>query len=247
MTIHANVLSLAPALEAAKRGGYALGACSPRYTPIIVPILRAGERLRSPLIVQISQRELQRYGITPHEFAAEFYAAVARQQITVPLVLHLDHTKECIVIEAAIAAGFTSVMIDASEKPLDENIVMTQAAVQYAHGRGVSVEAELGMIGTPDFVETVRDEQVYTDPQEAERQKPCGTGAAGERRRAGPAWGESGVPAGVGVRQHDQRAGLAAVPKCRSGQASAALVRNAAHLPKSAGQYSAQCRLGESG
>jgi fructose-bisphosphate aldolase class II len=60
-------------------------------------------------------------------------------------------------------------MIDASEKSLDENIATTQKVVQYAHARGVSVEAELGMIGTTDFVETERDEELYTDPQEAER------------------------------------------------------------------------------
>ena len=164
-----NVLALKPALEAAERGGYALGAFAPRYTPMIQPILRAGERMSSPLIVQISQRELQRYGITPRMFAEEFFAALERDRITVPVVLHLDHTKEMAVIEAAIAAGFTSVMIDASEKSLDENIAISRAVVQYAHAHGVSVEAELGMIGTTDFVETERDEELYTDPDEAER------------------------------------------------------------------------------
>ncbi len=164
-----NVLPLKPALAAAERGGYALGAFSPRYTPMIEAVLRAGERARSPLIVQISQRELTRYGITPPEFAAEFYATLERERTTVPVVLHLDHTKDMAVIEAAIEAGFTSVMIDASERPLDENIAITRSVVQYAHARGVSVEAELGMIGTTDFVETERDEELYTNPDEAEQ------------------------------------------------------------------------------
>jgi ketose-bisphosphate aldolase len=164
-----NVLPLKAALAVAEQSGYALGAFAPRYTPMIQPILRAGERARSPLIVQISQRELQRYGITPETFASEFYAAVKQEQITVPVVLHLDHTKDMAVIEAAIAAGFTSVMIDASEHPLEENIAITQSVVDYAHARGVSVEAELGMIGTTDFVETERDEELYTDPDEAAR------------------------------------------------------------------------------
>ena len=92
-----------------------------------------------------------------------------REQITVPVVLHLDHTKELSVIQDAIAAGFTSVMIDASEKPLDENISMTREVTEYAHARGVSVEAELGRIGTTDFVETESDEELYTKPDEAER------------------------------------------------------------------------------
>ncbi|HZG69266.1 MAG TPA: class II fructose-bisphosphate aldolase [Herpetosiphonaceae bacterium] len=164
-----NVLPLKPALEAAERGGYALGAFAPRYTSMIQPILRAGERTGSPLIVQISQKELLRYGITPEAFADEFRAALEREQVTVPVVLHLDHTKDMQVIEDAIVAGFTSVMIDASELPLEENIATTRSVVEYAHARGVSVEAELGMIGTTDFVETDRDEELYTDPDEAER------------------------------------------------------------------------------
>jgi fructose-bisphosphate aldolase class II len=73
------------------------------------------------------------------------------------------------VIQDAIAAGFTSVMIDASEKPLDENIATSRQVVEYAHARGVSVEAELGRIGTTDFVETEDDEELYTKPEEAER------------------------------------------------------------------------------
>ncbi|HWQ11346.1 MAG TPA: class II fructose-bisphosphate aldolase [Roseiflexaceae bacterium] len=164
-----TLMPLKPALEAAERGGYALGAFSPRVTPMIPAVLRAGVRARSPLIVQISSGELRRYGLTPAAFAEAFFAAVHNERADVPLVLHLDHTKDLATIAAAIAAGFTSVMIDASEKPLMENIAITREVVAYAHARGVSVEAELGMIGTTDFVETEHDEELYTDPQEAER------------------------------------------------------------------------------
>ncbi len=164
-----HVITLKQALEKAEKGGYALGSFSPRYTPMIRAVLRAGEKARSPLIVQISQREMQRYGITPREFADEFYAAVSSESISVPVVLHLDHTKQLSVIKEAIDAGFTSVMIDASDKCLDENIAITKEAADYAHSKGVSVEAELGMIGTTDFVETDKDEELYTDPVEAER------------------------------------------------------------------------------
>lgn len=164
-----NVLPLEPALAAAERGGYALGAFAPRLTPMIAPVLRAAMQTHSPLIVQISQRELGRAGITPQAFADAFFAAMERGRVTVPVVLHLDHTFEQQVIAHAIAAGFTSVMIDASEHSLDENIARTRAVVAYAHARGVSVEAELGKIGTTDFVETDRDEEQYTDPAEAER------------------------------------------------------------------------------
>jgi len=85
------------------------------------------------------------------------------------VVLHLDHTFEMPVIEAAIAAGFTSVMIDQSAAPFADNVRVTRAVVAYAHARGVSVEAELGRIGTTDFVETAEDEEQFTDPDEAGR------------------------------------------------------------------------------
>ncbi len=84
-----------------------------------------------------------------------------------PVVLHLDHTKDMTTIAAAIDAGFTSIMIDASELPLEENIATSREAVTYAHEHGVSAEAELGRIGTTDFVETDDDTELYTDPDEA--------------------------------------------------------------------------------
>jgi ketose-bisphosphate aldolase len=164
-----NVITLKQALEMAEKHGYANGSFSPRYTPMIVPVLKAGQQTNSPLIVQISEKELIRYDITPKEFGDEFYKQVRELNITVPVVLHLDHTKALPTIAAAIEAGFTSVMIDASEKNLDENIAISKEIVEYAHARGVSVEAELGMIGTTDFVETDTDEELFTDPQEAER------------------------------------------------------------------------------
>lgn len=164
-----NVITLKQALELAEKRGYANGSFSPRYTPMIVPVLQAGQNMNSPLIVQISEKELIRYGITPAEFGEEFYKQVSELGITVPVVLHLDHTKGLPTIADAIEAGFTSVMIDASEKPLDENIAISKEIVDYAHARGVSVEAELGMIGTTDFVETDTDEELFTDPVEAER------------------------------------------------------------------------------
>jgi ketose-bisphosphate aldolase len=161
--------TLAQVLSAAERGGYAVGSFSPRTTAMIRPILCAGQAARSPLIVQISQKELTRYQVAPARFAEEFFAQIEREHITVPVVLHLDHTKEISVIQDAIAAGFTSVMIDASEKPLEANISTTRQVVEYAHAHGVSVEAELGRIGTTDFVETESDEELYTKPEEAER------------------------------------------------------------------------------
>src|SRR5215204_5942045 len=164
-----TLVTLKAALAVAERQGYALGSFAPRYTAMIRPILRAAERARSPAIVQISQREMERYGVTPAAFGDAFFRALEAEGSTVPVVLHLDHTFEMPVIEAAIAAGFTSVMIDQSAAPFTDNVRVTRAVAEYAHARGVSVEAELGRIGTTDFVETENDEELYTKPDEAAR------------------------------------------------------------------------------
>lgn len=162
-----NVVTLNEILSAAERGGYAVGSFSPRSTLLIAAVLRAGQTLKSPLIVQISQRELARHALTPQVFADAFYRAIESENITIPCVLHLDHTREFPAIQVAVEAGFTSVMIDASEKPFEENIAAVQQVVAYAHPLGISVEAELGRITTTDYVETEDDAEMYTDPLEA--------------------------------------------------------------------------------
>ncbi len=167
MPDHNIVGTLNEVLPQAEKGSYAVGSFSPRYTSMICPVLLAGQAAQSPLIVQISQKELARYQVRPEQFAGEFFRCMREEKIDVPVVLHLDHTKDFAVIQDAIQAGFTSVMIDASDKPLAENAEITQKVVAYAHARGVSVEAELGRIGTADFIETDQDEEFYTRPDEA--------------------------------------------------------------------------------
>ncbi|MGE5138003.1 MAG: class II fructose-bisphosphate aldolase, partial [Rudaea sp.] len=172
MQVHdrlSNLVTLKEILAPAQAHGYAVGAFSPRLTPLILPVLETGQRLHAPLIVQISQTELNRAGISPAAFAREFYAQMRAKQITVPVVLHLDHSKELEIIADAISVGFTSVMIDASDKPLEENIALTRRVVDYAHARGVSVEGEIGRIGATDKLETGSDVEGLTDPEEARR------------------------------------------------------------------------------
>jgi ketose-bisphosphate aldolase len=164
-----NVYSLNTLLSNAEKGGYAVGSFAPRCTPMIAAILRAGEQLRSPLLVQISQRELEWAEVSPAEFGAAFYEQVQSLGITVPVGLHLDHTWDMEVIQQAVAGGFTSVMIDASSKELEENIAISREVAEYAHARGVAVEAELGRIFSADAAETDSDEEMYTNPQEAQR------------------------------------------------------------------------------
>lgn len=155
-------------LKNTRQEGYAAGSFSPRYVPMIQPILKAAEACHSPAIVQISQKEMNRYGICAKEFAEEFLKQKKELGITVPTTLHLDHTKDFEVIREAIEAGFESVMIDASEYIFDENVEITRKVVEYAHERNVSVEAELGKIGTTDMIETDTDEELYTDPGQAQ-------------------------------------------------------------------------------
>lgn len=162
-----NIFTLQQLLSPAQKAGFAVGAFSPRYTAMIRAVLRAAEHLQSPAIVQIAQVELGWYQLTLGDFARVFWQQVEELQPTVPIGLHLDHTQNIDLIKEAIALGFTSVMIDASHQPLEGNIATTRQVVAYAHAHGVSVEAELGKIGTADFIESDTDEELYTNPQEA--------------------------------------------------------------------------------
>jgi ketose-bisphosphate aldolase len=156
-------------LEKAQREGYAVGSFNCRYSPMIRAVLQAAQSCSSPVSIQISQRELQWFGINIKEFAEEVLYWADKDDITVPYALHLDHTWEMDIIKEAIDAGFTSVMIDASKHELEENIRITREVVDYAHQRGVTVEGELGKIGSADKLETEYDEVLYTVPEEAER------------------------------------------------------------------------------
>jgi ketose-bisphosphate aldolase len=163
-----NIVTLKYLLQKAEKGGFAVGAFSPRYSSVIRAVFHAGQRTQSPIIVQIAQIELKWYQYSLPEFAQAFWDQFTEVQPTVPVGLHLDHTQDFDLIKEAIACGFTSVMIDASAKPLPENINITRQVVEYAHARGVSVEAELGRIGTADFIESDTDEELFTNPAEAE-------------------------------------------------------------------------------
>src|SRR5512146_2179286 len=94
-----NVFPMKVLLAEAEGGRYAVGSFSPRCTPMIAPILRAGEQVRSPLLVQISQRELEWAGVSPVEFGAAFYEQVQALRSTVPVGLHLDHTWDFAIIQ----------------------------------------------------------------------------------------------------------------------------------------------------
>ena len=162
-----KIENLSDMLQDARKKGYAVGSFSARYTKLIMPIIKAAMAANSPAIVQLSEKEVIRHKVGVKEFADEFYRVVEELNPQVPLALHLDHTKTLDVIKEAIEAGFTSVMIDASEKEFEDNVAITKEVVGIAHPKNVTVEAELGKIGTTDFVETDTDEEMYTIPEEA--------------------------------------------------------------------------------
>jgi len=161
------VYSLKQLLPIAEQGGFAVGAFSPRFTALIGAVLQAAEATHSPVIVQVAQIELKWYQLTLEEFARQFWLQLEKLQPTVPVGLHLDHSSDFALIQAAVVNGFSSVMVDASGLPLEKNIAETRRVVEFAHARGVSVEAEVGRIGSADLVETESNEELYTDPEEA--------------------------------------------------------------------------------
>jgi len=160
-----KIMTLKDMLPVAQQNHYGIGSFSPRNTFLIEAVLKAAENTQSPVIVQISSNELSWFDCSAKRFADRFFEL--KDRYTIPAVLHLDHTKEIGRIKEAIDAGFNSVMIDASALEFEENLALTRSVVDYAHPRGVSVEAELGRILTTDKLETDQDSLLYTVPEEA--------------------------------------------------------------------------------
>ncbi|MDQ6600444.1 class II fructose-1,6-bisphosphate aldolase [Bacillus salipaludis] len=130
----------------AKEGGYAVGQFNINGLHWVQATLQAAEEEQSPIILAASDRlvdYLGGFGMV----AAMVKEQVKRMNITVPVALHLDHGRSVESCKQAIDAGFTSVMIDGSHLPIDENIAMTKQVVEYARAFGVSVEAEVGTVG----------------------------------------------------------------------------------------------------
>lgn len=153
-------------LEHAQQNKYAVGAFNVNNMEIVQAIIEAAEETQSPVILQASQGGLKYAGV---EYIAGL-GKIAAQNASVPVAIHLDHGTDFEQIMQCIRHGFTSVMIDASKYPLDENIAMTKKVIEVAHAVGVSVEAELGKIGGTEDDITVSDrDATFTDPEEAKR------------------------------------------------------------------------------
>ena len=146
-------------------GGYAVGAFNINNMEIIQAITEAAAEAKSPVILQVSAGA-RKYAKHAYLMAL---AKAAAEDSGIDFALHLDHGADFDICKSCIDGGFTSVMIDASKYPFEENIEITRRVVDYAHERGVVVEAELGKLaGVEDDVKVAADDAIYTNPDDVE-------------------------------------------------------------------------------
>jgi fructose-bisphosphate aldolase class II len=161
------LVSMKDMLNKAKDGHYAVGQFNINNLEFTQAILLAAQDENSPVILGVSEGAGKYIGgfktvVKMVEGLMEDY------KITVPVAIHLDHGSSFEKCKEAIDAGFTSVMIDASHHPFDENVEITSKVVEYAHSKGVSVEAELGTVGGQED-DVVADGVIYADPKECQQ------------------------------------------------------------------------------
>ncbi|HHZ01538.1 MAG TPA: class II fructose-1,6-bisphosphate aldolase [Tissierellia bacterium] len=148
----------------AYEGGYAVGAFNVNNMEIIQGIVEAAKEENSPLILQVSAGA--------RKYANPIYlkklVEAAMEESGLDIVLHLDHGEDFEICKQCVDDGFTSVMIDGSKYPFEENIELTKRVVDYAHSKGVVVEAELGRLaGIEDAVNVDARDATFTDPDQA--------------------------------------------------------------------------------
>ncbi len=149
----------------AYEGGYAIGAFNVNNMEIVQGIVAAADHLKSPVILQVSKGARAYAG---HNYLMKLVEA-ATAETDVPIAIHLDHGPDFETCKSCIDGGFTSVMIDGSSLPYEENIAVTRKVVEYAHERGVTVEGELGTLaGVEDDVVVEAGNESYTKPEQVE-------------------------------------------------------------------------------
>ena len=146
----------------AYNGGYAVGAFNINNMEIVQAITEAANELKSPVILQASAGA-RKYAQGP--YLRHMVLAAAECCPDIPIVLHLDHGPDFETCKECVDDGFTSVMIDGSSKPYEENVKLSKQVAEYAHSKGVVVEAELGTLsGVEDDVKVSAENAQYTDP-----------------------------------------------------------------------------------
>jgi len=153
-------------LKKAAAAGNAVGAFNILDYNSLRAVIKAAEAVDVPVIVQTSPTTVKFWGVK----AISGWMRALAENSPVPAALHLDHCKDLELIRACIAGGWTSVMIDASSKPLAENIALTKEVVAMAHPGGISVEGEIGRIGGVEDALAVRTQDAnLADPDEADQ------------------------------------------------------------------------------
>lgn len=153
-------------LKKAQENHFAVGAFNVNNMEIVQGIITAAQNLKAPVILQISKGA--------REYANPLYVKklieAAEEETKLPIAMHLDHGPSVELCKSAVDEGYTSVMIDGSHESFEKNIEMTREVVEYAHNKGVSVEAELGQLIGSQFDAGEGGnvgEGIYTDPDEA--------------------------------------------------------------------------------
>ncbi|MFH0854541.1 MAG: class II fructose-bisphosphate aldolase [bacterium] len=152
----------------AQKNKYAIGAFNTCNLEITLGIIHAAQEARSPVIVQVTENEIKYAGLKPITHIVETIAK--NEAINVPVALHLDHGKSFHSVAECIQAGFSSIQIDASDLPFDENIALTKQVVDYAHRYNVWVQGELGAMKGEEGVMALKlgkgfkMEEYMTDP-----------------------------------------------------------------------------------
>ena len=147
----------------AYEGGYAIGAFNVNNMEIIQGITEAAKKLNAPLILQVSKGAR---AYANHTYLVKLVEA-AEKETGLPIALHLDHGPDFETCKSCIDGGFTSVMVDGSHLPYEENVALTKKVVDYAHAHGVVVEGELGQLaGIEDDVNVSAENASFTDPDQ---------------------------------------------------------------------------------
>lgn len=164
-TLDMPIVTSTEMFKKAYEGGYAIGAFNVNNMEIIQGITEAAAETRSPLILQVSAGA-RKYA--KHVYLMKLIEA-AEADTGLPICVHLDHGETFEICKSCIDGGFTSVMIDGSSRPFEDNIKLTRQVVEYAHDRGVTVEGELGRLaGIEDDINVSAEDSSYTNPEQVE-------------------------------------------------------------------------------
>jgi ketose-bisphosphate aldolases len=156
-----RLISSKDLLEHAKEANYAVVAFNIHNLETLRAVIEAASELKSPVILQTTPGTVKYAGLSYLHAMAD----VASKENDIPVVLHLDHAEDYDLIVRCIDSGYTSVMIDGSKLPFDENVAAVRRVVEYAHPRGVQVEAELGrLVGAEDDLNVSEYESSLTNP-----------------------------------------------------------------------------------